>query len=200
MKMKMKMKRIFLSIFILFFFLVGCGGGSQEGGGSREKKKGLADISRDIDLDIKLTKTTGSLGEDIYKAEKVVLRPLTEIACDLEEVLIYPIGKIAKKTFILLDRQADLLVEFINARTIPSPLISNEIDREAESLKEEIDKIISENQDIHGDDLLLLNGFRKEADFFQEIIKKSYTVGVSLMCERLEIERRNLRDIILSDK
>lgn len=93
----MKMKRIFLSIFIIFFSLVGCGGGSQDGGDSREKKKGLADISRDIDVDIKLTRITGPLGEEIYKAEKVVLRPLRDIACDLEEVLMYPIGRIAKK-------------------------------------------------------------------------------------------------------
>lgn len=196
----MKMKRIFLSIFIIFFSLVGCGGGSQDGGDSREKKKGLADISRDIDVDIKLTRITGPLGEEIYKAEKVVLRPLRDIACDLEEVLMYPIGRIAKKTFILLDRQMDLLVEFINARTIPSPLISNEIEREAESLKEEIDQIIFETKDIHENNLLLLYGFRKEADFFQEIIKKSYTVGVSLMCQQLEIERRSLRDVIFSDE
>ncbi len=127
------MKRIFLSIFILFFSFVGCGGSNQNSDDMHKRQKEITEITADTDE-----------GEISQFAPK-----LRENASSIRRSLMEPIGSIAEKIILMFARQFEIMQEIADTRSRPSSTELNEMDQDIIQLIEAIDKVKSEMQGLN---------------------------------------------------
>ncbi|UUM21959.1 hypothetical protein [Mycoavidus sp. SF9855] len=167
------MKRILLSIFIIFFSFVGCGGSSQDNDDTHGRKKEIAEITGDTDE-----------GE----INKLVLR-FRKNAPHVRKSLMEPIGSIAEEVILLFARQFEIMQEISTAENRPSPTELNKMDQDIAQLIEEVDKVRSEIQEIdkyNSEALDKLNGLIYLA---QENLK-----GLDELCPNLNLLRERFKN------
>ncbi len=136
----MTMRPIFLSIILCIFPFIGCGGDNpihEEqaliSGKNKNAKKSLAELADELSkVSVK----------DYGRAAHDSAVDLAEIARNLEKIMPEPIGGIASRTLLLVERLIILINSYPNLKN--NSYILNDISRETEELKEEMSESIDE--------------------------------------------------------